>query len=100
MFVDKKEVTLVQRYTTPLSFCMRSTVAKAHKSGSGQTQACRHALGCTHTPSIMEAEKTTRNMLVSPDTKRSQLVFTTHTIIKKDNDATGVMLCLWRPAYN
>ncbi len=36
-----------------------------------------------HTLSIMEAKKTIYNMLVSPQTQCSQLLLTSHTIIKK-----------------
>lgn len=83
MFVDKKkETTLVHTCT----HCSHSAgTAHPHKLGYvwACTNTCTRLDAHTHTPLIMEAEKTTCNMLVSPCTHRSQLPLTTHTIIKK-----------------
>lgn len=64
MFVDKKRDDIRPHAHMLLSFCMHST-------STGALDASEHAQKHTHLPSIMEAEKTTCNTLVSPHTAHS-----------------------------
>lgn len=78
MFVDKKADDTCPRMHTLFSFCMHSTSTRAH--GGAHTRTWIY----THTHTEKKKKKTLRDMLVSPHKHCSQLLLTTHTIMKKN----------------